>query len=146
MGQPQWASPNGPAVSARWLADSELLSPRCRAAFPAFEPRGFVKLLTLEALYKERAMNAPPPDPPTWQRISAALDQGLDLSADERRAWLNELEQIEPALANRLRELFAQHERLEDSGFLDSSPSDSPGLISLFSASLAGKQAGAYVI
>ncbi|HWM70401.1 MAG TPA: serine/threonine-protein kinase [Steroidobacteraceae bacterium] len=91
-------------------------------------------------------MNSPPPDPPTWQRISDALDKGLDLSAAERQAWLTVLERTEPVLAHRLRELFAQHERLEHSGFLDSSPSESPGFSSLFSTSLAGKQAGAYVI
>lgn len=91
-------------------------------------------------------MNSPPPGPPTWQRISAALDQGLDLPPAEREAWLAGLDQSEPSLANRLRELFIQHERLEDSGFLSGSPSTSPALMSLFSASLAGKQAGAYVI
>ncbi len=91
-------------------------------------------------------MNAPPPGPPTWQRTSAALDHGLDLSTADRGAWLNELARTDPELTHRLRDLFAQHERLEDSGFLDSSASASAGLISLFSASLAGKQAGAYVI
>jgi len=91
-------------------------------------------------------MNSPPPGPPTWQRISAALDQGLDLSPAEREIWLAGLEKSHPNLARRLRELFIQHERLEDSGFLSGSPSASPALMSLFSASLAGQQAGAYVI
>ncbi|MBS0420860.1 MAG: serine/threonine protein kinase [Proteobacteria bacterium] len=91
-------------------------------------------------------MHSPQPDPPTWQRISAALDQGLDLSPAEREAWLTSLETSEPTLATRLRELFIQHERLEDSGFLNGSPSASPALMSLFSTSLEGKQAGAYVI
>jgi len=91
-------------------------------------------------------MNSPPPGPPTWQRISAALDQGLDLSPPERAAWLAGLDQSDPGLAARLRELFIQHERLEDSGFLSGSPATSPALMSLFSTSLAGKQAGAYVI
>ncbi len=91
-------------------------------------------------------MNAPPPGPPPWQRISDALDHGLDLSSEDRQAWLTDLDRTEPALVSRLRELFAEHERLEDSGFLDGSPSASPQLISMFSTSLAGKQAGAYVI
>ena len=91
-------------------------------------------------------MNSQPPDPPTWQRISAALDQGLDLSPADRETWLTGLQTSDPVLASRLRELFIQHERLEDSGFLSGSPSTSPVLITLFSGSLAGKQAGSYVI
>jgi serine/threonine-protein kinase len=91
-------------------------------------------------------MSSPPPDPPTWKRISAALDEGLDLSTADREVWLGDLERTDCGLASRLRELFAQHERLEDSGFLDDSPSGTPNLISLFAGSLAGKQAGAYLI
>ena len=91
-------------------------------------------------------MSSLPPGPPTWQRISAALDQGLDLAPAEREAWLAELDKSDQHLATRLRELFAQHQRLEDSGFLSGSPSASPALISLFSGSLAGMQAGAYRI
>jgi len=91
-------------------------------------------------------MSSPPPDPPTWKRISAALDEGLDMSVTEREVWLGALERTDSGLAGRLRELFAQHERLEDSGFLDHSPSGNPALISLFGGSLEGKQAGAYVI
>ena len=72
----------------------------------------------------EYRMNSTPPGPPDWQRISAALDQGLDLSAAERETWLTELDRSDPILASRLRELFIQHERLEDSGFLNASASN----------------------
>ena len=75
-------------------------------------------------------MSSPPPDPPSWKRISAALDEGLDLSTADREVWLEALERTDCGLASRLRELFAQHERLEDSGFLDDSPSGTPNLIS----------------
>ena len=91
-------------------------------------------------------MNSTPPGPADWQRISAALDQGLDLSAAERETWLTELDRSDPILASRLRELFIQHERLEDSGFLNASPAESPTLMSLFSGSLAGRLAGGYTI
>jgi len=91
-------------------------------------------------------MNSTPPGPPDWQRISAALDQGLDLSPAEREAWLTGLDGSDPILASRLRELFIQHERLEDSGFLNASPAESPTLMSLFSGSLAGRLAGGYTI
>ncbi|HEY2403550.1 MAG TPA: hypothetical protein VGI23_24570 [Steroidobacteraceae bacterium] len=33
-------------------------------------------------------MSSPPPDPPTWNQISAALDEGLDLSTADREIWL----------------------------------------------------------
>src|SRR3954465_13642359 len=91
-------------------------------------------------------MSSLPPGPPTWQRISAALDQGLDLAPAEREAWLAELDRSDPHLATRLRELFVQHQRLEDRGFLSGSPSASPASVALFSDSLAGMQAGAYRI
>src|SRR3569833_3176573 len=91
-------------------------------------------------------MNLPPPGPPDWQRSSAALDRGLDLSATEREAWLTGLDRSDPILASRLRELFIQHERLEDSGFLDASPAESPALMSLFSGSLTGRRVGSYTI
>ena len=45
-------------------------------------------------------MNLPPPGPPTWQRISAALDPGLDLAPAEREGWLAGLEESDPNLAN----------------------------------------------
>src|ERR1700730_10633179 len=91
-------------------------------------------------------MSAPPPGSATWQRISECLDHGFDLSPSDRQTWLTQLAQTEPLLVSRLQELFAEHDRLEDSGFLDGSAAQNSELMALFATSLAGKTAGAYVI
>ncbi|MBQ0960559.1 protein kinase [Ideonella sp. 4Y11] len=44
-------------------------------------------------------------DPPHWQRLSALLDEALDLSEDQRTAWLNAVCAREPGLADALRSL-----------------------------------------
>ncbi|MBQ0932686.1 serine/threonine protein kinase [Ideonella sp. 4Y16] len=45
-------------------------------------------------------------DPPHWQRLSALLDEALDLPEDQRAAWLDALCAREPGLADALRSLF----------------------------------------
>jgi hypothetical protein len=39
-------------------------------------------------------------DPSHWQRLSALLDQGLDLGAAERASWLARMAADEPAIAD----------------------------------------------
>ena len=67
-------------------------------------------------------------------------------TCSDRQTWLTQLARTEPLLVGRLQELFAEHDRLEDSGFLDGSASQNTELIALFATSLVGKNAGAHVI
>lgn len=83
----------------------------------------------------------PPParDKERWRRLSPHLDLALELGADERAAWLEQLRAQDAALASEVAALLEQHGKLQREGFLDHTTSPS-------SASLAGLVVGAYTL
>ena len=78
-----------------------------------------------------------------WRTLSDHLDQALDLSDEERAAWLADLRAREPVLAAQLTELLEARARQGYSEFL-SGPSLLPeGAVM---ATLIGRRVGPYVI
>ena len=78
-----------------------------------------------------------------WRTLSDHLDQALDLSEDERSAWLADLRAREPALAAQVAELLEARARQGYSEFL-SGPSLLPEGTAI--ATLIGRRVGPYVI
>lgn len=78
-------------------------------------------------------------DPERWRRLSPLLERALDLSGDEREAWLAGVDRRDPALADELRALLAEHRALDAEGFLDREP-----LAAESAPSLAGSTMGVY--
>jgi serine/threonine protein kinase len=83
-------------------------------------------------------------DPSLWHELSGYLDRALDLESNERERWLTELNAARPAIATALRNLLAEREALNASGFLLHPPSAIAELTQRHRPSLAGKQIGAY--
>jgi serine/threonine-protein kinase len=84
----------------------------------------------------------PPLDKALWRSLSPLLDQALDLEPPAREDLIAGLGRDSPALAEALRELVADHERLLASPFLETSldlESDSQ-------TTLAGYRIGAYTL
>ena len=75
-----------------------------------------------------------------WRRLSPQLDHALELSGEQRGAWLASLHEEDAALANDVEALLADHVALQERGFLDG---DAVGPAA---ASLAGQHAGAYTL
>jgi hypothetical protein len=65
------------------------------------------------------AVNVPIEDPQVWQLISPYLDQALDLAPEQVAGWLDELAGTRPQIASMVRELLAQRDMLNRTGFLD---------------------------
>jgi eukaryotic-like serine/threonine-protein kinase len=78
-------------------------------------------------------------DKERWLRLSRLLDEGLELGAEERKAWLERLRAEDPALADDVLGLLGRHERLERERFLED-PAERPA------ASLSGVVVGAYTL
>ncbi len=75
-----------------------------------------------------------------WLAISPHFDRALEMSADERAAWLERLRAENPALAEDLEDLLADHDVVDRERFLEESPPiPAP-------ASLAGQTLGAYTL
>ncbi|MBL8265936.1 serine/threonine-protein kinase [Steroidobacter sp.] len=91
-------------------------------------------------------MTAEPLDPATWRRVTAYLDEVLDLDGGARERWLVELDGREPEIARAVRELLADQEVLNAEGFLSSSAAPTAGLVAAANVSLAGQTVGAYTI
>ena len=83
-----------------------------------------------------------PLSPERWRAVAPYLDHALDLSADDRPAWLETIGVHDAVLADDLRILLAEHEALHDSRFLERSVPLPPR--PAFAASLAGQTFGAY--
>jgi tetratricopeptide (TPR) repeat protein len=79
-------------------------------------------------------------DPAVWHVISPLFDRALDLEADARRAFLDELRATDATAAEILTRLLASHERLLGSTFLDT-----PALADI-EPDLAGSTIGAYTL
>jgi eukaryotic-like serine/threonine-protein kinase len=83
----------------------------------------------------------PPINPERWRVLSPFLDQALDISADERGAWLAALSARDASLASDLRAILAQQGEIRESRFLECAVLD-PQAAPI--ASLAGQVVGAY--
>jgi tetratricopeptide (TPR) repeat protein len=59
------------------------------------------------------------PDAGWWQVVSPYLDQALEISAEERSAWIALLREEQPALADRVESLLRDHEMLAQARFLE---------------------------
>ena len=85
-------------------------------------------------------------DPSLWHELSGHLDRALDLDSDERQRWLTELAVSQPLIAAAVRNLLAERDALNASGFLQTPPRAIADLTQRRPSSLAGKQIGAYVV
>src|SRR5688572_28313974 len=79
--------------------------------------------------------------PPRWERIAPYLDRALDLEPNEREAWLAELTQTRPEIAQKVRSLLARHAVLDAQGFLERAAVDPPA-----PTAQSGMQVGAYTL
>lgn len=59
--------------------------------------------------------------PERWRALSPYLDEGLDMTAEGRDAWLASLSERDAALGADLKQLLAEHENLQDARFLEGS-------------------------
>ena len=70
--------------------------------------------------------SVPPLDPARWRALSPYLDQALDMSREDRAAWLTAIRASDPALGADLERLLAEHDHLQRSRFLDPALPPSP--------------------
>ena len=63
----------------------------------------------------------PPLTPERWRAVGPYLDHALDMSGEDRTAWLAFVETQDRTLAADLRELLKEHDRLHESQFLERS-------------------------
>jgi hypothetical protein len=61
----------------------------------------------------------PPLDPARWRALSPYLDQALEMSREDRAAWLAHICASDPALGADLERLLAEHDHLQRSRFLE---------------------------
>jgi non-specific serine/threonine protein kinase/serine/threonine-protein kinase len=85
-------------------------------------------------------------DPSLWRELSGHLDRALELEPDEREHWLTGLAATQPPIAAALRNLLAERDALNASGFLQNPPSEIAELTKRHRPSLAGKQIGGYTL
>ena len=76
-----------------------------------------------------------------WREVDPYLDEALSLSEHERDAWLSALDASNPAVADLVRELLAEHREVVAEGFLEVSP---PPRVT--DSSLAGQTVGPYTL
>ena len=85
-------------------------------------------------------------DPAHWRRISACLDEALDLDAEPRASWLARLAQAEPQLADEVAALLAEHDAALAEAFLEGvAPLPMPAPNGP-AATLQGRHLGAYTL
>ncbi|HEX8814583.1 MAG TPA: serine/threonine-protein kinase, partial [Terriglobales bacterium] len=77
--------------------------------------------------------------PDQWQEVSPYLDEVLDLTPEERPAWLFALSQRDANLASIVRTLLDEQAQLKEEGFLEKSPFR-------IGSGLAGQKIGAYTL
>jgi hypothetical protein len=54
-----------------------------------------------------------------WRTLSPCLDQALDMTGEQRAAWLASIATRDAALAADLDSLLVEHQHLQQSGFLE---------------------------
>ncbi len=76
-----------------------------------------------------------------WRAVEPHLDRAMDMGAEERRAWLEELRAKEPRIAADLESLLAEQDEISGGGFLEGvlPPHPPP-------SSLAGQAVGPYAL
>src|SRR5215831_7717121 len=79
--------------------------------------------------------------PEQWRALSAYLDKALELSPEDRAAWLEQLREENPALATDLQTLLREHDALGAEGFLKMGAAIRPT-----PAPLIGQTVGAYTL
>jgi serine/threonine protein kinase len=77
--------------------------------------------------------------PDQWRAISPNLERALDMTDEERSAWLSSLHTENPVLASQVEILLAEHRALSQEGFLEASAMELPG-----APALAGQTLGVY--
>jgi serine/threonine-protein kinase len=75
-----------------------------------------------------------------WRTLSPHLDHALELTAEQREAWLAQLRTADTALADDLEALLERHHALVEAGFLQGAGPPAPV------PSLAGQAVGAYTL
>src|SRR5262245_473734 len=78
-------------------------------------------------------------DRESWKTISAYLETALELSSDERAAWLTSLRAQDPGGAEKVAAWLAEFDAMSAAGFLED-----PDEVLPARAALAGAQLGAY--
>jgi hypothetical protein len=73
-----------------------------------------------ESISRQRAVI--PVSATLWPQLSSLLDQALDLPADERAAWLEDLRRQQPSLQPVIQQLLAAHAKHETGDFLNQGP------------------------
>lgn len=63
--------------------------------------------------------SVPPLEPARWRALSPYLDQALDMSREDRAAWLAGICASDPTLGADLERLLAEHDHLQRSRFLE---------------------------
>ena len=76
---------------------------------------------------------------PNWPRVSQCLDEALDLEGAARDTWLAELKAREPAVAEEVEALLAEHDAARGSAFLETPINSPPNAINM-----PGRRIGAY--
>lgn len=79
--------------------------------------------------------------PEQWRLLSPHLDHVLELTDDERAAWLSTFRAENPLLASQLEMLLQEHRELSEVGFLEECPMELP-----LSPGLAGQTFGVYTV
>src|SRR5690606_4656222 len=74
-----------------------------------------------------------------WLEISPYLDEALELEGEAREAWLDDLDRRAPTVADAVRTLIAERDRLNEEPLLGEGRTAAP-----LPAGLAGQQLGAY--
>ena len=82
-----------------------------------------------------------PISPDRWRVLSRYLDEGLELGAEERPAWLASIGARDSGLASDLRDMLAEHDVADREKFLQGTVLD-PRVTAV--ASLAGQVVGSY--
>jgi len=79
--------------------------------------------------------------PENWRALSPYLDRALEMTGEERVAWLASLRESDPDLAGELQSLLEQHRELSDERFLEGRATALPG-----EPAAAGQAVGAYTL
>src|SRR6478672_9582849 len=80
-------------------------------------------------------------DASRWNELSPLLDEVLELTDEQRQAWLETMRATRPQVAAELEKLLSELESLDAAGFLQGDPSALLG-----HNSLAGQAIGAYTL
>jgi serine/threonine protein kinase len=87
-----------------------------------------------------------PGDPAAWARLSALLDEALDVPDAERQAWLAALADREPELAAQVAEFLTARDRASREGFMGVPALRSPSAAVAAHEDLTGTVCGPYVL